>query len=145
MLYFTPSGKMPATDVCEPQVVRALEKAGWTVVRHHYPMFIPALDRYLLADLLIEHGQATAMIVEIKCFQDQGRFHDDFYHAVGQYMTYRSLLRLNGDSYPLYLSVPLETFEVYFDLPHIKAVIDDARIQMVVIDLAAEEVSAWLT
>ena len=106
-------------------------------------LLLPILDRFLFVDLLIQNAQSSALVIEVKCFQDERNFHDEFYHAVGQYLTYRALLKINGNSYPLYLSVPLNVYQRYFVLPHIKAVVNDAKIEIVVVDLMAEEIHLW--
>ena len=45
---------MPAVDSCEPQMIRALEKAGWTIAKQHYPIRLGKSKGIVYADLLIE-------------------------------------------------------------------------------------------
>jgi Holliday junction resolvase-like predicted endonuclease len=43
---------MPAIDACEPQVIRALEKAGWEVLERQFTIRLPD-DRHGLFIKLI--------------------------------------------------------------------------------------------
>lgn len=83
---------MPALDQCEPQVIRALQKAGWVVT--HQPLQIRvSRNEAVYADLrLIQPAvKQTIIIVEVKCFAGKRSLLDEFYHAVGQYIVYREM------------------------------------------------------
>jgi hypothetical protein len=43
--------KMPRPDDCEPQIIKALEKAGWKLIAHPYTIASGVEGRYVYADL----------------------------------------------------------------------------------------------
>ena len=138
---------MPAIDQCEPQVIRALEKAGWVVT--HHPTAIRIDERkgnYVFADLRLRDSQSDKVIivVEVKCFAETQPLLSEFYVAVGQYILYRNALAMNDLDLPLYLAIPLAPFNTFFQHPLIQSVLQDARIKLIVVDLELEEVVTWL-
>jgi hypothetical protein len=77
---------MPAFDHCHDQVVRALQKDGWRVVRSPYTIYLPY--RYVFADLLVRrenNGNVDQIaIVEIKCFSSNTNTTTELYTAIGR-------------------------------------------------------------
>ena len=136
---------MPAIDECEPQVIRALHKAGWLVTDN--PLHIHVAKREtIFIDLRLEHiPDATSIIViEVKCFSSTRTILDEFYQAIGQYLFYRSVLKLLHFNVPLYLSVPKQVYDDFFNRVTVQDVINDAKIKLIVIDIEKEEVVSWL-
>lgn len=139
---------MPAIDQCEEQVIRALEKAGWLVT--HQPFAIRINKKragYVYADLRLRQktNNQTIIVIEVKYFASTRTHLDEFYQAVGQYMSYRNALTINDMQLPVYLSVPSSVFTTFFQIPLIAAVVADAQIKLVVIDLEKEEIIQWIS
>ncbi len=139
---------MPAIDQCEPQVIRALEKTGWKVT--HNP-FVIKIERdrvgYIFADLRLEHDNQNEhiIIVEVKCFNSTRTMLEEFYHAVGQCIVYRNALVNNNITTEVYLALPTVAYETFFQKQLIQSVVNDIRLQLIVIDLEKEEVVEWIT
>lgn len=139
---------MPAIDQCEEQVVRALEKSGWLVTHRPFAIRInKSRAGYVYADLRLreEINNQTIIVVEVKCFASSRTQLDEFYQAVGQYMTYRNALAINDIRFPVYLSVPQSVYTTFFQIPLIVAVVAEAQIKLVVVDLGKEEVVEWIS
>ena len=107
---------MPAKDVFHQAMRHALEKDGWTIT--HAPLLL----RYELGNLYIDLGaekilaaeQAGKKIaVEIKSFIQSSAI-SEFYTALGQFISYRTLLKEQYPEYVLYLAVPLDTYTSFF-------------------------------
>jgi hypothetical protein len=100
---------LPALDRCHPQVVHALEKAGWTVLPKPYALYLNRAHR-LHIDIETIRNSGTAsqsiIVVEVKCFDDEKTETGDLYTAVGQYLVYQGLLHQKGIVTPLYLGFP---------------------------------------
>ncbi|MHB8629314.1 MAG: element excision factor XisH family protein [Aggregatilineales bacterium] len=74
---------MPAQDTCQPEIIRALQKHGWTITGKP-SRFYAALDMPILIDL--EAFKANAHIyVEVKCFPRANRS-QELHIALGQYI-----------------------------------------------------------
>lgn len=136
---------MPAIDSCEPQVIRAMEKAGWQVTHQPYPVRI-SRNEGIIADARLRHTARKRQIIvlEVKCFPENRPTLDEFYRATGQYILYRNMLILKGVSTPLYLAIPTTVYESFFTRKSIQATVNDAKIKLVVIDIAIEEVVKWV-
>jgi len=139
---------MPAIDQCEPQVIRALEKSGWTVTHNPFAIKIER-DRvgYIFADLRLEHDNDNEhiIIVEVKCFESSRTILEEFYHAVGQCIVYRNALENNNIATKVYLALPTVAYESFFQKQLIQSVLNDIQLQLIVIDLEKEEVVEWIT
>jgi hypothetical protein len=137
---------MPASDQCEPQVIRALQKSGWEVT--HQP-FALRIDRgrtaYVYADLRLSQiqNQQSLIVVEVNCFGGARTILDELYHAIGQYLVYRQALLMNNIQTPVYLSVPETIYSSTFQSLLIDAVLQDIQIKLIVVDLVNEEVVLW--
>jgi hypothetical protein len=107
-----------ALDSCHNQAVNALEKAGWSV--NDKPVHMRADGLAVFADLQaqLNNGSVqTIIIVEVKCFADARFDQDELYRAVGQYLLYRSMLRIRGFNTPLYLAIPEPVYHPLFLKP----------------------------
>jgi XisH protein len=137
---------MPAIDQCQPQIIRAFDKAGWDVSRKPVTLQIERDPlRYVYVDLRLKNrnNRQTIIVVEIKCFADPNEFLGDFYTAVGQYAIYRSALDMNDDRSPLYLAVSLEAYNMQFHREIVQRTLDAVHVSVVVIDLEREEIVQW--
>lgn len=143
---------MPAADLCEPPIIRALEKAGWEILRKQHPIRLGRLQgkrrELVYADLLLQRlwdGQLRQIIVvEIKCFPANRAWLDELYHAIGQYIIYRASLERQEIGQPLYLAVPNFVYDTFLTQPTIQAATKDAKIKLIVVDLEQEDIVSWL-
>jgi hypothetical protein len=136
---------MPTIDQCEPQVVRAFEKAGWIVT--HQPFYIRLSGgESAYADLRLRRPeQSLAIIVlEVKCFAQKRSLQDEFYHAVGQYLFYGRVLAIGRIEAPLYLTVPEAIYRSFFSRRAVQAVIQQSQIKIITIDIQREEIVQWI-
>jgi hypothetical protein len=136
---------MPAIDSCEPQMIRALEKAGWKVTHQPFPVRLSRVEG-IIADARLRHKTRKRQIIvlEIKCFPENRPALDEFYRATGQYLVYRNTLKLKAIKTPVYLAVPLTAYNTFFSRKSIQATLNDAKIKLVVVDIEKEEVVKWV-
>jgi XisH protein len=136
---------LPAIDQCEYHVIQALKKAGWLVIDQPFPIRI-SREEGVFANLRLRKISDTTgiIVIEVKCFSEKRSTLDEFYHAVGQYLLYRNALILKNIDVPLYLSVPVNVYDTFFQRTMVQAVIEDAKIRIVVIDIERETVVKWL-
>lgn len=136
---------MPTLDSCHPQVVRALQNAGWIVAP--VPAFIRAGERTVFIDILAERSgngaEASVLLVEVKCFADSKTTTTDLYTAIGQYLVYRAMLERASVTTPLYLAVPDHAYTELFDTV-IQEVVNTCKIRIVTVNLKTETISQWI-
>jgi hypothetical protein len=137
---------LPALDVCEPQVLRALQKAGWAVVTK--PFAIRTNKYTVYADCLLERKQnghnEQVIILEVKCFTNPQADLQEFYVAVGQYQFYRAALAANQSDIAVFLAIPQEAYLRLSKDNAVNVAIRQVNIMLVVIDLILEEVVEWI-
>ena len=134
---------MPAIDRCEPQIVRALEKDGWAVIKRHMLIRLGG-NRNAFADLQVRKGINQILIAEVKCFTASPLQLDEVYNAIGQYQVYRNALRLKHRDEPLYLAIPGYAHMRLAAQPSVWATIQEAMIKLIVVDLVQETIIRWL-
>jgi hypothetical protein len=102
---------MPALDRCHPVVERALQKEGWRVAS---PGRFSTEERDIYIDILASRQQngtvQQLLLVEVKCFLEGLNVTQELYTAFGQYIVYRSMLKLLQNTTPLYLAIPHTIF-----------------------------------
>jgi hypothetical protein len=137
---------MPAKDIYHEAVKNALIKDGWTITADPYK--IQYEDAELYADLAAEKPIAAErngrkIIVEIKSFISPSPMRD-FENALGQYILYRNLLKLNNQDYEIYLAVRDSIFETFFQRKSIQAVVKLNEIALLVFNNEREEIIQWI-
>lgn len=135
---------MPATDSCEPQVIRALQKEGWKVLEQHYHIYLGINKGSVYADLLIQKAEKQLLVVEIKCFADQRSLMDELYHGIGQYLIYRTALELKRLAEPVYLALPTHAYARLVKHDAIRLTLEGAKINLIIIDMDQQEIEQWI-
>jgi hypothetical protein len=104
--------------------------------------------RHVWAD--IEFGrnlkeiQQQLIILEVKCFEEEGNDLPELYRAVGQYQFYKSALSLLPDPPLLYLTIPKQAYNRFQKRPEIMLTLKTAQIRYVIIDIELEEIIEWV-
>lgn len=139
---------MPAVDVCEPQVIKALDKAGWDVKQRQYSIRLRRRSsRYVHADLLLIHRntQQQLIVVEVKCFNESPSLLSEFYCAVGQYLFYRNALKWDQKTEVLYLAIPESIYARLLEVPAVGLMLTEVKVNLIIVDLEREEIKQWIT
>ena len=134
---------MPAKDRHHDAVVRALEKAGWQVVREN--VAIGDEVRQLLIDILARRGGEDIILVEVKSFEGVPSPVTLLEKAIGQYMLYTAVLNYLGDETPLYLAVSGTAYTTFLSESLIHHVLGYLKVKLMVFDPVYEEITQWIT
>ncbi len=134
-----------AKDLFHQAVKTALIKDGWNITND--PLTI-RIDRIRLEiDLAAEKvfaaekdGQKIA--VEVKGFLNPSVI-NDFHAALGQFLNYRLALQMTDPDRIIYLAVPTDIFNVFFQEHFIQAAIDQYELRIIVYDPKLEEILQW--
>jgi hypothetical protein len=135
-----------ATDICEPQVIRALEKEGWHLVRK--PLPIRTGERTLLADFNVQRSvrgnREEIIIIEVKCFTHPENDLQELYTAIGQYFVYQAALNLSDIELPLYLALPSVAYGRLVEDEVILFLFKNRAVKLLIVDIEKEQVTQWL-
>jgi hypothetical protein len=134
-----------AKDLFHQAVKQALIKDGWTITND--PLTI-RIDRVKLEiDLGAEkvfaaekNGQKIA--VEVKSFINPSTI-NDFHNALGQFLNYRLALQITESKRTLYLEVPIDIFNTFFQERFTQAVIEQYDLKILAYEPNTEEIITW--
>ncbi|MEP6489311.1 XisH family protein [Microcoleus vaginatus GB2-A3] len=136
---------MAARDLFHDAVKKALQKEEWEITAD--PLIVKiqgvkfeidlAAEKILAAEKL---GQKIA--VEIKSFLNNSAI-TDFHLALGQFLNYRLALQIKEPERTLYLAVPFDTFDSFFEEPFIQQAVKVYQLKLVVYDPQKEVVVEW--
>ena len=135
-----------AKDVFHSNVRIALEKEGWEITQD--PFYLKTGDVTMEIDLgaekLIAADKGKEHIaVEVKSFIGRSPVHD-FHEAIGQYGNYRSALKLNDPERILFLAIPQEIFDDFFQRPFIQRRLKEENIRLIIFDPYQDNIELWI-
>lgn len=138
---------MPAKDVFHDAVKSGLQKDGWIIT--HDPLSLKFGDTRIYIDLGAERILAAErdeekIAVEIKTFASDSVIFD-FHVAIGQFINYEVALENKDPSRILYLAVPQEIYDTFFQSLLATSVIQKYHIRLIVYDPENEVILKWLT
>lgn len=136
-----------AKDIIHETVKNALIKDGWTIT--HDPFTITFGIRRVYADLgankfIAAEKRDRKIAVEIKSFVGISTM-TDLERAVGQYGIYRSWLARIEPERLFYLALDSEAYLDLFQDVSGQVLLEDHHIKLIVVDLAREELTEWIS
>lgn len=136
---------MSAKDIFHDIVKAALQREQWIIT--HDPLRLKFGDVNFQIDLgaerliAAERGEEK-IAVEIKSFLNPSAI-TDFYAALGQFLSYRLALLDREPDRILYMAVPLETYQTFFQLDFTQTAIETYQILLIVYDPDNEVIAEW--
>jgi hypothetical protein len=137
---------MPAKDIYHDEVKNALIKEGWFITDDPLSIQFGGIDLYvdLGAEKLIAAKKDEQQIaVEVKSFQSAS-LTSEFHTTVGQYINYRIAIENEKLNYTLYLAIPLETYNSFFQRQLPQTVIQRYHFKLVIYDIETQEIVKWI-
>jgi XisH protein len=137
---------MSAKDLFHDAVKRGLEKDRWHITND--PLELEWEEVKVKIDLAAERLIAAErdhikIAVEIKSFIGTSAI-SDFHTALGQFLNYRILLEVNDPDRLLYLAVPLDAYEVFFQSRFAQTTIERYQLKLIVYEPITEELVKWI-
>lgn len=138
---------MSAKDIFHETVKKALQKEQWVITAD------PLKFKYGNVNFQIDLGaekvlaaerQGEKIAVEIKSFLNPSAV-TDFYAALGQFLSYRLALEMIETNRILYLAVPLDIYETFFQFEFTQAAIQRYQILLIVYDPVNEVIVQWIS
>ena len=134
-----------AKDLFHQAVKQALIKDGWTITSD--PLIIRIERVKLEIDLAAEKVFAAEkdeqkIAVEIKSFINPSVI-SDFHNALGQFLNYRLALEMTESDRILYLAVPIDIFNTFFQERFTQAAISHYALKIIAYKPNTEEIIEW--
>jgi hypothetical protein len=137
---------MAARDLFHNAVRNGLQKENWTITAD--PLSLKFGDTRIYIDLgaekivAAERGEEK-IAVEIKTFASDSMVFD-FHVAIGQFINYQVILENKEPDRTLYLAVPQEIHNTFFQSLLAQSVIKKYQIKLIVYDPESEVITEWL-
>jgi hypothetical protein len=134
-----------AKDLFHQAVRQALIKNGWTITSD--PLIIRIERVKLEIDLAAEKVFAAEkdeqkIAVEVKSFINPSAI-SDFHNALGQFLNYRLALEMTEPKRILYLAVPIDIFNTFFQERFTQAAILQYAIKIIAYEPNTKEIIVW--
>jgi XisH protein len=137
---------MPAKDLFHEAVKNGLIKDGWTITDDPLTFRIDGIN--ISIDLGAERvigaeKDGKKIPVEVKSFISPSPL-TDFHTALGQFLTYRLFLEEEEPDRQIYLAVPEDTYNFFFQKDIIQKAIKINELKIIVYDSLSEEIDLWI-
>ncbi|MDJ0798785.1 MAG: XisH family protein [Calothrix sp. MO_167.B12] len=126
-----------ARDLFHNIVRSALEKDGWVITDDPLSIRCGGVDIQIdlgVEKLLGAEKGTEKIAVEIKNFASASKV-SEFHMALGQFINYRTALRLEEPQRVLYLAVPSVIYDDFFRLPFTQIILSENHLKMIIYDI----------
>ena len=134
-----------ARDLFHEAVKAALLKEDWIITADPLRIKIDGvkLEIDLAADKVVAaEKQGRKIAIEIKSFLNNSTI-TDFHAALGQFLNYRLGLTMTDSDRILYLAVPEDTFESFFQERFVQEAIKLYELRLLIYDSDKEAIVIW--
>ena len=135
-----------ARDIFHDRVRESLEQDGWTITDDPYRIELDTatfqIDLAAKKMIAAEKGKEK-IAVEIKSFLNPSAV-TDFYGALGQFLSYRLVLRQVEPERVLHLAIPLDTYEEFFQSTFARLAVDEYELKLIVYDSKKGGTIQWI-
>jgi len=136
---------MAAKDIFHAAVRQALIKEQWVITAD--PLVIKINKVKLEIDLAAEKIFAAEkagrkIAVEVKSFVSSSVI-SDFHLALGQFLNYRLALQMKEPDRMIYLAVPLDTFNSFFQEIFVQEAMKIYQLKLIIYEPNKEEIVEW--
>jgi hypothetical protein len=137
-----------AKDLFHNQVKAALVKDNWKITHDPFKVRISEVVKVQIdlgaESTLAAQREQEKIAVEIKSFVAESDI-SEFHTALGQYLNYAQALEEQEPDYKLYLAVPEETYDEFFQLPFIQKSLIRNAINLIIYDPFKQEIKRWIS
>jgi XisH protein len=134
-------------DLFHNQLKTALLKDDWLITHDPFEIRISEAVRRQIClgtdNMLAAQRNLEKIAVEIKSFTSDSGI-SEFHRALGQYLNYAQALEDREPDRVLYLAVPCETYNDFFQLPFVQKSIKFHAVNLVIYDLVQKEIKQWI-
>ncbi|PSB05266.1 XisH family protein [Merismopedia glauca] len=137
---------MPAKDLFHNAVRCGLEKEGWRITNDPLHLRVGKIDMYvdLGAEKVLAAEKGNRKIaVEIKSFLRTSTI-TEFYLALGQFIPYQIALEELEPDRVLYLAIPEDVYELFFQQAFIQKVVTRQQVKLIVYNSDRQEIRQWI-
>lgn len=135
-----------AKDIFHDVVRNGLEQEGWIITDDPYRIEFERtnFEIDLAAEKIIAAEKDNQKIaVEVKSFLNPSAV-TDFYNALGQFLSYRLVLKNIEPQRVLFLAIPLDAYEVFFQTTFAQLAINEYQLKLIIYDSNKGGLTKWI-
>ena len=135
-----------AKDLFHDVVKTALIAEGWEITDDPLFLKVGGVDFFIdlgAEKLLAAERDGEKIAVEIKSFINPSSV-ADFHLAIGQFINYRTALKLKEPERKLFLAVPAISYDTFMQKEFPRLIIDEYQIKLLIYNPENEEIVKWL-
>ena len=128
-------------------VKAALIQEGWDITDDPLELKVGGVNMEidLGAERIIAAEQAGVKIaIEVKSFLARASAISEFHRALGQFINYRTALRIDDPDRMLYLAIPDLSFNTFFKLDFTQTVITENNIKLLIYSPTQDSELTWI-
>ena len=136
-----------AKDLFHDVVKTALIAEGWKITDDPLFLKVGGVDFFIdlgAEKLLAAERDGEKIAVEIKSFLNPSSV-ADFHLAIGQFINYRTALKLKEPERKLFIAVPAISYNTFMQKEFPRLIIDEYQIKLLIYDTEKEVIVKWLT
>jgi hypothetical protein len=136
-----------AKDLFHDVVKSALIKDGWTITDDPLFLKVGGVDFFIdlgAEKLLAAERNGQKIAVEIKSFINTSSV-ADFHLAIGQFINYRTALKLKTPDRKLFLAVPEIAYDTFFQKEFPQLILQEYQVEILIYDIENEVIVKWLS
>ncbi|MDJ1185049.1 element excision factor XisH family protein [Roseofilum casamattae] len=136
-----------AKDYFHDRVKQALTKDGWNITDDPFYLKVGGVEFFIdlgAEKLIAAERNGRRIAVEIKSFINPSKI-SDFHLAVGQFLNYRTALKVKHPDRQLFLAIPEFVYDSFFQKEFPQLAIAEYQIAAIVVDIDNEEIVRWIT
>ena len=136
-----------AKDIFHDVVRSGLEQEGWIITEDPYRIELDQANFQidLAAEKIIAAEKDNQKIaVEIKSFLNPSAV-TDFYGALGQFLSYRLVLKTIEPQRLLFLAIPLDAYEEFFQSTFAQLAINEYQLKLIIYDSEKGGLTQWIS
>lgn len=126
--------------------MNALLKDTWLVTDEQFYIRSGGVEIYIdigAEKVIAAERDGEKIAVEVKSFLGYSNI-TEFHVAVGQFINYRSILSDEQPDRILYLAIPLDVYDSFFQLPFTQKIIRENNIKLIVFNSVTEVIVKWI-
>lgn len=135
-----------AKDLFHDVVKTALTKDGWVITDDPLSLKVGSVDFFIdlgAEKLLAAERDDQRIAVEIKSFINTSSV-ADFHLAIGQFINYRTALKLKDPERKLFLAIPDIAYAGFFQKEFPQLIIQEYQLELLVYSVEEEIIQQWL-
>ncbi len=137
---------MSAKDLFHQAVKTALQKENWLITNDPLRLPFGLFNFYIdlgAEEMIAAEKEQRQIAIEIKSFTAASTI-NEFHTVLGQFLNYKLALKIQQPQRVLYLAVPVDIYESFFQIDFTKEAVQYYQLKIIVYDPQNEEILEWI-